>query len=397
MVILVVRFYQLLFILLLLCTICLNGCWNSKELSDIALVTGMGFDKEKVDSQEVIMTSQVIIPKEHPSMAGAAESTSEENKPYTNLTQKGVSIFDAVRKTNAFYSNKQFWGHLKTVIIGKNAAKAGINSYMDFLIRDHELRRQAYILISEKKPETILGLMADMELIPSITMQGLVESARFSGFASSVNLQNFLSRLMSESTAPIAALVKTKKHEANALPHVYGTAIFSKGKQARLIGKLNEHETRGFLFVIGQVKSGIVSFKYPPTEEIVSIELLSNKVAIKPLFKKKGPVFQVTLKIIGALGEQLYLGDLTSFQAKAKLNRLFAQEVRREVMKSMAKAKKLKADIYGFGEIIYQKNPHYWQKIKKNWPEIFAKSEFDLKIKTRIKYSGLIIKSPISN
>jgi spore germination protein KC len=46
------------------------------------------------------------------------------------------------------------------------------------------------------------------------------------------------------------------------------------------------------------------------------------------------------------------------------------------------------ADIYGFGESLNQKYPKQWDKMKKQWDEIYINIELDVQVKTRIPELG---------
>ncbi|HOL16241.1 MAG TPA: Ger(x)C family spore germination C-terminal domain-containing protein, partial [Bacillota bacterium] len=61
----------------------------------------------------------------------------------------------------------------------------------------------------------------------------------------------------------------------------------------------------------------------------------------------------------------------------------------------LSRAQELKSDIFGFGNLIYRKNPRLWEKIGPRWDEeIFPRLKIDLKVNFVILRAGLI-KDPL--
>jgi hypothetical protein len=115
-----------------------TGCWNYRELNDIAIVSGTAIDKNEKNNKYIV-TFEIINTK------GAKES---KNIPDL-VTMEGNSIFDAVRNTIEKLARRIYWSHAKVVVINKSIAKEGITPVIDFMYRDAEVRTDIWMLISD--------------------------------------------------------------------------------------------------------------------------------------------------------------------------------------------------------------------------------------------------------
>lgn len=46
-------------------------------------------------------------------------------------------------------------------------------------------------------------------------------------------------------------------------------------------------------------------------------------------------------------------------------------------------------DLFGFGEIVHRKYPHYWKQVKNNWNEEFCNMSVDIEVVSKIRRTGL--------
>ena len=74
--------------LIILCLF-LTGCWDKKELNELAITMALGVDK--IDD-EYLVSAQVVVPGEVSSMKGGAGQS-----PVTLFQAKGATMNDAIR------------------------------------------------------------------------------------------------------------------------------------------------------------------------------------------------------------------------------------------------------------------------------------------------------------
>ena len=144
-----------LWLLLLGIIFCAGGCWNYRELDQMGIVSGVGFDLAP-EPGKLLLTIQVIKPGEVKGGAGGGGSSGGEAggqaQPVVNIESTGTTVFEAVREAVTKFSRKLLWSHNQVLIIGKEAAEKGVRRFMDFEIRDAEPRPTAWILVTPGKP-----------------------------------------------------------------------------------------------------------------------------------------------------------------------------------------------------------------------------------------------------
>ncbi|NLX64643.1 MAG: Ger(x)C family spore germination protein, partial [Clostridiaceae bacterium] len=100
------------------------------------IVIGMGVDKDE-SPEHILLTAQVV--KE--GVAGKSSGGSGgEDRPFWNVSSKGMTIFEAVRQMTHKTGNRLFISHNQVVIFGNDLAKEGLQKYIDFFLRAHEMR-----------------------------------------------------------------------------------------------------------------------------------------------------------------------------------------------------------------------------------------------------------------
>lgn len=76
-------------IVLLILSLLLSGCWDSRELNEIAITLALGVDKVEDEYQ---ITVQVVVPAEVSMKTGSGRST------VTLFQSNGKTVYEAFRK-----------------------------------------------------------------------------------------------------------------------------------------------------------------------------------------------------------------------------------------------------------------------------------------------------------
>ena len=365
----------------------LTGCWDNVELNKIAIIMGIGIDKSP-GIGNVDMTIQVA------NTAGIKSSStdiigSKNTTAYFNLESKGDTVYDVIKSFSKKASRKLFFAQNQVIIIGKGIAEEGLGKYIDFFFRNRETRRLVWILISDKTASEILNVQSDFENIPSISINELIKQQQFNSEAPMIDLHEFSSRLMSKTTSPIAPIIKVTIEGDKKIAYVSGTAVFKKDK---MVGELNKSETRGMLWTLGEVKKGIIVTNAPGTYNKISLETTSSSSKLIPEIKNGKITMKIIIKEDGNLGDQSDSSDLTNLKTLEALEKEKAYVIKSEVMLALKKAQHLDADIFGFGEAIYQKYPERWKYMENNWDETFKDINVDIQVEARLKRPGKITK-----
>lgn len=368
----------------LLFLVSLGGCWNSRELNQLGIILGIGLDKDK-ESEMVKLTAQVVNPGQIKS--GESNSGSGRGKAFTNFETKGNTVFSAVRSATSLSSRKLYFPHNQVIILGHSLAEYDATRYLDFFIRDPETRLNVLVLVAENSASEVLDSESDLEKVPADEIAKTVEEeARSASQSMVVRLYDFKERLVTRTTAPIAPIVKVVDENGKKKAMISGTAVFKGGK---LVGELDKSEGRGLLWVLGEVKSGIIEAK-SPEGNMVSMETVHAKGEFSPEISNGKVKIIINISEEGNVGEQAGSEDLSKLPEVAFLEEQKEKVIRSEVTAAINKAKEMDADIFGFGESIHKKYPEKWASMEDRWDEIFPETEVEIHVEAKLRLMGRI-------
>ena len=388
-----VNFSIIRLILCFLMLLTFSGCLGAREINDLEIVIGMGVDKDK-DTENILLTAQVVKVDAAGGGSGNASDSGGggENKAFWNVSSKGRSIFDAVRQITHKTGNRLFISHNQAVIFGNDLAAEGLQKYIDFFLRAHEMRPTALILVAEDKASDVMDAKPATEKYPAMNIAKLVETYGYTSHFYKVNMKDFASCMMSATTAPLAPLVSIVQEEDCKEVNVSGMAVFKDGK---IVGKMNHDEVRGLLWVLGKVKSGVIIVPSPDKQGEAVLEIIKAKSKVTPEIKDDKIVMHIEIKEESSLSEQTTTEDLATEKALEKIQEAMAEVIRQEIMAAFDKSRELKADFFRFGEMLHKKYHKEWKALKDKWDEIYPTIELKIEIDTKIIKTDLL-KKPVS-
>jgi spore germination protein KC len=377
------------------CIIILSGCWSSKEISELMIVTGMGIDRDSTTG-EYKVTLQIINPGE------IASQTKTERLEVTTYQTTGESIYEVMRRFSTEVPRKMYLSHIQLVIFGEELAKEGIGKTLDFISRNHEFRTDFFILVSKNsKAEDILNVLTPTESSPSVSLYSSINvSEKVWAPTKGVHLDELLNTLISEGKEPILTGVKVggdkeKGDEVSSLEQIKPAAItkitgYAAFKKDKLVGWLSENESKGYNYIINNITSTVGSI---PCEGggIIALEVKKSKTDLKANVKNGKPSITIKTDIEADLGEIQCDMDLTKTEIIKKVEKDAGKQVEGLMEEVITKAKEeFKSDIFGFGETIHRQHPKAWKKLKGNWNETFQDLEISSDINYKIRRIGTI-------
>lgn len=383
----------IIYIILTLIVISLTGCWDSREITALNIVQAIGIDIE--ENGEIYLSFQILKPSIAKTPVGGKEGGSTEAKAVWVLTSTGQTVFEAIRSATKESCKKLYFPFNKVIIIGEDAARSGVGELTEFLDRDPEARRRAHILVAKGKAKDIIEASSEQDKIPAKAIEMLLITSSATSQITETTLHDFHKILASKTVSPFAPGIKTiykqTEDKVTTVVELEETAIF---KEDKLIGWADKKETRGFLWILGKVKSGIINVDSPQEEnKKVSIEIISSSVKIEPEIKD-GKLF-VTIKIIenGNIGEQMSMNvNLTKPENFEELERRQADVIEDEVKATLMKIQKeCGADIFNFGQDFHRKYPKEWKELEKNWDEEIINITVNVEVEAKLSLVGMSV------
>jgi spore germination protein KC len=362
-----------------------TGCWDRLDLNKRAIVVGLGFDSSPYEDK-ILVSTQIIDPTnvKTPQTAGGGDG-----QPFWVATSQGTTVFEAIRAMTEISSRKLFLPHNQIIIFGEDLAKKGIKDYLDMLMRDYEFRETNWIIVSEGKAEDILATKTRINNIAAFFIRDLVTEQRFNSRVAAINIKDLSVKITSKTTAPTTSYIHLENTGQEKKLNLSHTAVFDHNM--KMVGTLNDRESRGLLWVLGEVKGGIIVVENPHGKGIYSLEILQAKSKIIPEFRDGKPIITVRIKESSNLGETSCSEDLIKPEVWKSLASLQNEAIRQEIGIALSKAQELEADIFGFGEAFHKKHPRLWKEMEPNWQEIFPSLEVEIIVESIVRKPGLVL------
>jgi spore germination protein KC len=387
------RRWQRWLLFLLLALLPLNsGCWNYRELDQLAIVAATGIDRDE-EREMVKLTVQIIKPGQVKTGGGEEGAVGgEARQPVLIMESTGVTIFEAVRNFVLKNSRRLYWSHNQVLIIGKKAAEDGVRPLLDFFLRDHEPRPTVWVLVADRDAVEIIRTQGALEKISGVEMGQLIEAQTAASKNMAVNLEQFTAGLMSKTTSATAPIITITHAQRESRIQLDGSAVFQGD---RMIGKLTLKETRGVLWATGKVKSGTITVRAPGSDQKVGLEIIRATGNINSKFIAGQPKMKVKIEVEGNLGCQMSEEDLAKPEMLHSMSRRMAEAIRKEVYAAIDVAKQLQSDVFGFGETVYRTDPRRWKPLEPIWKGILAKLPVEVDVRANIHRMGLITKPAV--
>ena len=371
-----------------------GGCWDRRELKTRAIYSGIGIDLGAGPEHEYIYTVQIVKPGEvgqQKSKSGGGGGSGDGDSPVLVEQSVGKTPYEAADSFLNHISRVELISHDEAYIVGREMAKRGVYPPLDIELRHYQVRKLVPFLIAKGTAREMLEFTGGLEKIPSYNISGLLRESNFIGESFPVTTQDFFGFLVSKTRAPVAPQIEIVKSARGENLRMSGTAVFKKD---RLIGELNKTETRGLLWVLGQVKGGYVNIPSAKGGEDASTEILSAGGRFKPLLYRGQVLMQVQVNaemFLAAIYATAGLTDPEKLEKKLReLKKRQDAIIRKEILAAWAKARLLKADIFGFGEAVHQKYRRQWKDMEPQWEKIFPQIKLEIKVDSQIGSVGEI-------
>jgi spore germination protein KC len=388
------------------CCFLLTGCWSQRELTDLAIVSSLGFDLNK--DSGYTLTVQVINPS---NVAGGLQGGGgTEGTPVTIYSSSAENIVDMNRRISSKLSRIRYYAHANSVVVSEELArKEGIGKLMDSLERHEEFRMTATIIIARGvKAADFLKELTPIDKIPSDkVIKNLEFSEKMMGEALRVNLQDVEKDLAAagkeplitglKATGDLEAGMKLQSNQQTVPPAVVGVNGIGLFKNGKLVDWLEGSAAKGTVWILDKINRTIVSINWLGQEEAIAYRVLRQNTKIIPKLKNGRPEITIRVEAEGDIGEVKVPVDLTDHRQLLAMEKAVEQQIKKELTLAVEQAKKNKSDIFGFGEAIHRSYPKEWKKLKKEWHDVhFPDAKVEVDVEAFIRRTGLRNKPLIS-
>lgn len=379
-----------LFILLLIQTFLLSGCWDRTEVNDLAIIMGAGVDL--TEDHQLELSVNLFLPS--PSGQQITKQSGSEGGS-TGLgvsivrTVRGATLAEAVSKLQQYVSRELFWGQDEVYIFGKSLAEAGIYEPMEFLLRHPDVSERANVFVSKKTAKEVLEVSPPVE---DTVSEALREIAR-GRTGMDITLTELAQMMAGKSKAAVIPMIDVKEKQSTneTFPYILGTAIIKNGK---MVGSMDENVTRGAMWIRNEVEKATITVSRKNERGAVSVLLFKSQTEVDAHID--GDRWSITVRIhsVDDIVENNTDQDFSIPDHIEELQTDLEGDINERVYKALDLAQKqLNADIFYFADAFYRKYPQEWKKHSDRWDDIFPNVEVNVQTKLSIRKPGLTRKS----
>ena len=353
------------------------GCWSGRELTDLAVVMGVGLDRSDRPG-EILVTAQT---------AKAADMGKKEGgggPAYWNVSQSGPDPLSALRGMTDTAGRQPYLSHNQIVIFGRELAEEGIQSHLDYFLRDRESRTNVFVAVADGSAAELLDFSPPLDPLPARQLSSQIKARQDTGEWPTVDLLAFANQLMERSRAPLAPLLCLVGEGEEKTAQIMGTAVFREDKMA---GVLTQTETRGMLWCLGKVDGAVL--EVPLEDGRAGVEIISAAGHIEPVCEQDGSILmRVRVEAEGHMSAQGGDDNLSAPEEIDRLEAALGRTIQTEIEASFQKSQALHTDIYGLGNLIHRQYPARWRELEEDWREVFQGVRLEIRVDPRVSNTG---------
>lgn len=378
--------------LFLICCFCLllAGCWDEVNIEERGFVIGVAIDLAEEQSggnPEITLTDQFVVPAGlgTPSEGGGHQGT---QKPYTNLSISGNSLFEISREMALIQGNPPFYEHLKLIVVSEELARKPeiFASSMDLLVRDPEMRRETKVVISDQKAKDVLEIESPIETLPAMHIETVNENRDKSGaLIEPLRIGNLNEYMLEKNNYLIPRVVPT-----DGKMMFNGAGIFD-GETNQLIDIIGEREIVAVNLITGDFKGGFIKFQSSDGLMVYEIKRAKSKIKIDT-DEKDNIKIDVEIDTEGNIAETFGDRSLLNKEYLNEIDKQISENLKQKATTIIKKAQnEIGLDFFGFSEIMEEKHYKEWVKIKDNWDKgekIFQHATINVEADATVRTSG---------
>lgn len=363
-----------------------TGCWSYREINSLYVIAGIGIDKVP-NSNQFSITAELVNLKEN-------GSRQEEQQFESALLEiKGTSVFDTLRKIIRISSKRPYLAHATVIIVSEEVAREGIISVLDLIAANEEPQLDISVLVSRgRSANEVLSMKSLSTEILSFELSTAINQNEKLMRVPVIRAYEIINMFAIPKTGTVIPVVTSFNVKGTDLSILSGGAVF---KADKLIGFLEQEDIVPYLFIKNKIGSNVLDIE---TKEgdlggTATFETYRNRTKIKPIYGTEAVSFDIDIEMEAFLVELDTMTDYISTQGRAKLKKMAEEHLKRKIEDHIKKVKEdFELDIFGFGNIIRQKNPKLWKELEEDWDTTFVNTDFNVNCKVRIKGVGHTLK-----
>lgn len=371
---------NLLFLISIIFLTFLTGCWDYKEIEDVALVSAFAIDIDN-DTGEYLINVEII------------DTEEGINGPIfipSLVEMRGETIYDAIRNVISLTTQKLYFSHTSLVVVSQEFAKDGLAPLLDWLSRNEEPRLTISIYVSkEHTAKETLVKEAIRTKMRTFELKEIIKSNIYLSKSPDIQTYQITNQVQNKNIGSVLPLAEIVNINGNNTVRLQGSGYFYTDK---LKGIFDPIETMKYLFVKDQIDHGvlIIDMQEKDNKDKVTLEILSNKTKIDIQIENQDIFLTVKMNTFVGIQEIDSGINYTDKNGRNLLKKKTEDFMVKEIGEFIESVQENAVDVFGFGNLISKKYPDLWKSIEEDWDTIFKELNIDVVSNVKIINSGHI-------
>lgn len=365
------------------------GCYNYKELNNLAITSAIGIDKTD-DGYKV--TAQVVNTQKE-----GTDNNSSSDPKIVVYEHTSKTVQEAVRYMVLESPKRLYPNHMQVIVIGEDVAKDGILESLDLFFRDSELQKNFYVLISKDvSANQILKTLTPVDSIVSSSIKKSLESdSSYLGITELVTYDELINTYLNpnkEISLPSVTLtgkikgsdkIENIEKSDSATKVVLSQMAVFKGD--KMVGYLNDKQSIALSFIKGKINNTLI--KYKCDGGYIVVEAINSKSSIDV---DNSGNFKINISGDATINEVSCDINLEENKAIDKINKEVNKEIKKNINNTIEYIKNTyNSDVFGFLDIMYKNKYSLYKKVNKDWyNDKFKDSKIDVNVNIKIIEKG---------
>ena len=368
-------------IILITIILLITGCYNYRELNDLAIIDALGIDYK---DNKFLVTAQILNVEK--------KETDDTKKLIVVYEGEGQSIAEAIRNMSLDDPKEMYLGHLELIILGESLTKDNTNKVFEFLLRDPKLRSEALVVSSlNNSAREILNQKVNSNIFPSKSIINSIEvSSKTEGTVKKQTLEDLIKITLDNKIDSVITTISIKEEKENKedineynLIKLDNLAII---KDKKIIDYLSKDEARIFNIIKNDIGNVMINIPFQDTNSVILLSNPKSNIKIK-LHDKKIDV-DINIEVDGDIAEINKKTNVDNQEILKKLSKELNKKLENDTKILLKKCKENNADILGLKDLIYKKYPKKYQNYQDN--NIYEIANFNINVTSNIYKEGNI-------
>ncbi|MBP2652039.1 MAG: germination protein, Ger(x)C family [Firmicutes bacterium] len=390
-----------------------TGCNGAKETDEVAYILSVGLDA--APNNQFSITYRIAVPR---TLAGIDPSQGQNKNSSILVNVTAPSLTEGRNLLKSIISREPMISHIRIFVISEELARKGLGDILGSLMRYREYRGTIFLAIVRGSVREVLEKnRPDLEVLPSRWIESMFQLHSESSYYLRADVHQFYKRLKNESGAPYAVVIginpltgedqgrqavdkdKGKEYLASQIPRqsanpldMCGTAVF---KGDKLVGFLNNKETRAVSILLGDLTRGFMSIEDPlvPNKSVHINVHLARKPNIIVDISSAIPVITISVFLEG---EFIGIPSGTNYESDEYMV-LFENQISNTIfdqITSMLKVTQdLGTDVINFGYFIRPQFNTVQELEDYHWDSKYSEAVIKVNVQTKLRRNGLMRKT----